>query len=272
MNLEGRVAIVTGAGGGIGSETARALAEAGARVVLAGPDDDDLARATREIAARGHEAVAHPVDVTEEASVESLVRFTSDRFGRVDVVDNNAGATTFTHQDVDVTSMTVALWDEIMAINARGPMLVCKHAIPAMLANGGGSIVNISSGLSLAGDLGSVAYAASKAALNSLTRSVATLYGDRGIRCNAIAVGLIRTPAMEATMPEPLQAIFEKHLLIPRLGRPRDIADMVVFLASDLSAYVTGQTISVDGGFFAKVPTVPDVRELLARMLEPKTT
>jgi len=264
-DLEGRVAIVTGAAGGIGAVTALALADAGASVVLADLPGTRLAAVTSGIRDKGHPVASHEVDITDEPSVRALVAFTLDRFGRLDFLDNNAGATGFVAEDQDVVSMSVDVWDRVMAINARGPMLMCKHALPPMLERGGGSIVNISSGLSLAGDMQTVAYGCSKAAVNSLTRYVATMYGDRGIRANTIAPGLIRTPRLEATLPPPVQDVFTESFLVPRLGEPRDIAELVVFLASDRSAYITGQLFSVDGGFFAHVPTVAAVRDLMRK-------
>jgi NAD(P)-dependent dehydrogenase (short-subunit alcohol dehydrogenase family) len=179
--LNGKVCIVTGAAGGIGAETVRALCEAGAKVTASDINIERLDQAVARLRAEGHEVVGRVADVTDEESVRGLVAATVDAFGRLDVVDNNAGATGVTALDRDVLGMTVELWDQIAAINSRGPMLLCKHAIPHMLAQGGGSIVNISSGQSLAGDLTNVAYAASKAAVNAMTRHVATTFGPRGI-------------------------------------------------------------------------------------------
>ncbi|MGH7899200.1 MAG: SDR family NAD(P)-dependent oxidoreductase [Candidatus Binatia bacterium] len=264
-DLDGKVAIVTGAAGGIGAVTAQALAEAGAIVVLANLPGPRLEEVAEDLRAKGHSVAHHPVDIADESSVRALVAFALERFGRLDVLDNNAAATTFVAEDQDVLSMSVEIWDRIMAINARGTMLMTKHALPPMLERGAGSIVNISSGLSLAGDLQTVAYGCSKAAVNALTRYVATQYGDRGIRANTIAPGLIRTPTLEAAMPPPVQDVFKESFLVPRLGEPRDIADLVVFLASDRSAYITGQLFSVDGGFFAHVPTLAGVRELVRK-------
>jgi len=263
--LAGKVAIVTGAAGGIGAESALALAEAGARVVLAGTSAESLEALAKDLVERGHEAAAHVVDIGDEGSVAALVAFTLKRFGRLDVLDNNAAATRLVAEDRDVMGTSVELWDRMMAINARGPMLLCKHALPSMLAQGGGSIINISSGVAHAGDVGMAAYGSSKAALEALTRHVATAYGARGVRCNTIAPGLVVTPTAQATMPEPLMDVVRANCLVPRLGRPRDIADLVVFLASNRSAYITGQVIAVDGGFFAHVPTLSGVRRLMAQ-------
>jgi NAD(P)-dependent dehydrogenase (short-subunit alcohol dehydrogenase family) len=266
-DLRGRVAIVTGAGGegGIGECTARLLAEAGARVVLADLTDSKLAKTTAALINDGLDVAHCHTDIADERSVASLIRFTQQKYGRLDILDNNA-ASQGQAEDREVTSMPVELWDHIMAVNARGTMLACKHALPLMLAGGGGSIINISSGTSTAGDFFATAYAASKGAINTLTRYVATQYGPRGIRCNALVLGLIATPVLKATMPEPLREIFRDNKLCARLGEPRDVAEMVVFLASDRSLYITGQLLPVDGGFYAHTPTSAPVQALLAKM------
>jgi NAD(P)-dependent dehydrogenase (short-subunit alcohol dehydrogenase family) len=263
--LDEKVAVVTGAAGGIGSETVRAMCEAGARVVLTDLPDSPLEEVLSELAAAGHEVAAKPADITVESSVKDLVGFAVDTFGRIDVLDNNAGATGFVDRDRNVTDMAVDVWDEVAAINARGPMLMCKHVIPVMISGGGGSVVNISSGQSLIGDLTNLAYAAGKGAVNAMTRHLATAYGPSGVRVNAIAPGLIMRPGAEDLLPQPIADLFVANCLVPRLGRPRDIADVVVFLASDLAGYITGQVISVDGGILAHLATVAPMREMLAQ-------
>jgi NAD(P)-dependent dehydrogenase (short-subunit alcohol dehydrogenase family) len=266
-DLRGRVAIVTGAGGegGIGECTARLLAEAGARVVLADLAHSKLEATAAALIKEGLDAAHCHTDIADERSVESLIRFTQQKYGRLDILDNNA-ASQGQAEDREVASMPVELWDRIMAVNARGTMLACKHALPLMLAGGGGSIINISSGTSMAGDFFATAYAASKGAINTLTRYVATQYGPRGIRCNALVLGLIATPVLKATMPEPLREIFRDNKLTGRLGEPRDVAEMVVFLASDRSRYITGQLLPVDGGFYAHTPTSAPVQALIKKM------
>ncbi len=269
-NLRGRVAIVTGAGGegGIGACTARLLAEAGAQVVLADLGSTQIEQTTAALATDGLDASHCVTDIAVERSVEALIRFTQKKYGRLDVLDNNA-ASQGQPEDRDVTSMPVALWDHIMGVNARGTMLACKHALPLMMAGGGGSIINISSGTSSAGDFYATAYAASKGAINTFTRYVATQYGARGIRCNALVLGLIATPVLERVMPQPLRDIFRDNKLTGRLGEPRDVAEMVVFLASDRSRYITGQLLPVDGGFYAHTPTTVPMNALLAKMGSP---
>jgi NAD(P)-dependent dehydrogenase (short-subunit alcohol dehydrogenase family) len=221
-----------------------------------------------ELRGEGFEVAAKAADITDEASVKDLVSFAVDSYGGIDVLDNNAGATGFSTVDQDVADMTTELWNNMLAINARGPMLTCKHVLPLMVARGGGSIINISSGQSMSGDLTNVAYSAGKAALNSLTRDVATAYGHKGIRCNAIAPGLIVPPNSAGRLPKEMHDIFVANSLVPRLGVPRDIANMAVFLASDLAAYITGQIISVDGGILVHLPTMVAMRDLMAKRAE----
>lgn len=269
-DLDGKVAIVTGAGGvgGIGAQTARVLAEAGARVVLADLGTSRLEQTAGALAADGFEVAHCATDISSEREVETLIRFTRERFGRLDILDNNA-ASQGQLEDRDVISMSVELWDQIMSVNARGTMLMCKHALPLMIAGGGGSIINISSGTSLAGDFFATAYAASKGAINTFTRYVATQYGAQGIRCNALVLGLILTPILEATLPPPLRELFRQHKLTQRLGSPLDVAQMVAFLASTRSSFITGQALPVDGGFYAHAPTTVAVNELMGKMQPP---
>jgi NAD(P)-dependent dehydrogenase (short-subunit alcohol dehydrogenase family) len=266
-DLRGRVAIVTGAGGegGIGACTARLLAAAGAQVVLADLGNTQLEQTSAALLRDGFEVCPWATDISDERSVEALIRFTQKKYGRLDILDNNA-ASQGQPEDRDVTTMPVALWDHIMGVNARGTMLVCKHALPLMMDGGGGSIINISSGTSSAGDFYATAYAASKGAINTLTRYVATQYGARGVRCNALVLGLIATPVLEKVMPLPLREIFRDNKLTGRLGEPRDVAEMVVFLASDRSRYITGQLLPVDGGFYAHTPTTVPMNALLAKL------
>ncbi|MGN6063694.1 SDR family NAD(P)-dependent oxidoreductase [Brevundimonas diminuta] len=264
--LEGKVALVTGAAGSIGSETALALAEQGARVLLTDLRAAELEAVTERLKGQGHDVACRSGDITREDDIRGAVEACVAAFGGVDILDNNAGATGFSSRDLDIPDMPVELWDQVQSINARAPMLFCKYAIPSMLERGGGSIVNISSGQSLSGDVSNFAYAASKAAINALTRHMATAYSPRGVRVNAIAAGLIIQPGMEQRLPAHIQDIFLSHCLVPRLGVPRDIANMVVFLASDLSSYVTGQILSVDGGFTAHLPSVADMRPTIESM------
>ena len=254
--LDGRVAIVTGAASGIGRASAHALAAAGAAVVIADRDADGATRVADEIAIEGGAAAAQPTDVADESAIEAMIATAVERFGGLDILHNNAAASdpALMGRDLDLADMDADVWDATFAVNLRGPMLGCKHAIPHLLARGGGSIVNTSSASGLVGDLTRAAYGASKAGLDSLTRYVATQYGKRGIRCNSIAPGVIETPALAANVPAEQLAVYQRSHLTPRLGRPEDIAAAVVFLVSDDAAFITGQTLSVDGGLLVHHP------------------
>ncbi len=256
--LTGKVAIVTGAAVGIGEVCAQWLAAAGAFVVVA---DIDLKGAERVAAGIGAAAMAAHVDIADEASVAALYRDVLLRHGRVDILHNNAAATNHEQivRDAAIATMDVDVWDNAFAVNARGTMLMIKHAIAPMLAAGGGSIINTSSGASLTGDYYAPAYAASKAAVNCLTQYVAVQYGKQNIRCNTISPGLIVTPTAEAHNASGQLAVYERNSLMPFLGRPADIAAMVVFLASDEARFVTAQVLRVDGGYTAHMPHTADL-------------
>ena len=262
--LAERVAIVTGGGSGIGRASALALARAGAAVLVADIAADAAERVAAELRAAGGHVHAQQADVSDEASVAAMVAAAVARFGGLDVLHNNAAATGWEvlGGDGEITRLDLAIWERSLAVNLRGPFLGCKHAIPEMLKRGRGSIVNTSSASGLTGDLVRTAYGVSKAGVDGLTRYVATQYGKRGIRCNAIAPGVIETPALRQNVPPEQVALFERHHLTPRLGTPEDIAAAVVFLASDDAAFITGQVLSVDGGLLAHHPTVAEVRAL----------
>lgn len=253
--LEGKVGIVTGAGSGIGRATARRMATEGAAVVVADINEDSAKETVALVEQDGGRAVAQWVDVSDEAAIEAMVARAVDTFGALHLLHNNAADVVVIQNDIGVVDMTVEVWDRTMAVNLRGAMLGCKHAIPRMLDAGGGAIVNTSSCSGQFGDLSRVAYGVSKAGIDSLTRYVATLYGKQGIRCNAIAPGPIFTPSLEANIPKEQLAVFEGNLVTPYAGRPEDIANMVVYLSSDQARYVTGQVYNVDGGMVMHTPT-----------------
>jgi NAD(P)-dependent dehydrogenase (short-subunit alcohol dehydrogenase family) len=265
QDLKGKVAIVTGAAGGIGTATARRLAQGGARVVLSDLPSSPLSQVVSALKGEGLDVAGQASDIADEASVKSLIDFTVRTYGRLDVLDNNAARQGLAN-DTDVMSMPLDVWDSVMAVNARGTMLMCKHALPVMIANGGGSIINISSGTSVAGDIFSTAYAVSKGAINTLTRYVATQYGSKNIRCNALILGLVSSPKMEQTLPAPIKEIFKANKLSGRLGKPEDVAEMVAFLGSDRTPWLTGQLLPLDGGFYAHTPTFVPVAQLMAQV------
>ncbi|MCX7162185.1 MAG: SDR family oxidoreductase [Rhodocyclales bacterium] len=258
--LDEKVGIVTGAGGGIGRCVALALTAAGAAVVVSDIRQAAADETVALIRQAGGEAIAVVGDISEEADWVRLVAATIERFGAVDILVNNAAAASF--KDRDILSMDVAVWDAAMRINLRGPMLGCKHVLAAMLQQGGGAIINIASGAALTGQLSQPAYGAAKAATISLTRSVATLYGKQGIRCNAIAPGLIMHEGLAAFFPEEHIRIDSDNLLTPSPGKPEDIANVVVFLASPNSGFINAQVLSVDGGLLAHTPGYAQARAL----------
>ncbi len=265
-DLEGKVAIVTGAGaaGGIGFETARILAEAGAKVVLTGRRLGELESLTNSLKNEGLAVAHHLVDISEEKSVEELIFFTVKTFGRLDTLVNNASLTGL-KGDMDVMNMSVDLWDKIMETNARGYMLMCKHSLPELIKSGGGSIINVSSSTALTGYTEYTAYACSKGAINTLTLYVATQYGNKGIRCNAITPGPVMTSKMGETIPKALLDLITAHHLIGRMGKISDIAEIIRFLASDHSSFITGQVITIDGGFDSYMPAMVSLAEYMAK-------
>src|SRR5882724_3782555 len=261
--LEGKVAIVTGAASGIGAETATRLAQEGAAVVVA---DINLAGAEQLVARiiqTAAAAAAVRVDLSDEQSITQMVSFTVERFGGLDILDNNAADTRLSAtRDVGVEHTDVEVWDTLMRINLRGTMIACKAAIPRMRARGGGSIINMSSGSGLTGALAPTAYGVSKAGIIMLTQYVATQHGKEGIRCNAIAPGLIVTSAASGYASGPFGEMMLRHHLTPRLGTPADIASAVAFLASDEASFITGQVISVDGGLLSHAPYHADMMNM----------
>lgn len=262
--VAGKVAIVTGAASGIGAACAAMLARDGAKVVVADINGDGAEMQAEAIRRAGFEAVGIAADIGDEASIRSMIDFAAHTYGGLDVLHNNAAATRLAGtQDAVVEQVDVAVWDDTMRINLRGTMLASKFAIPLMRARGGGSIINTSSGSAQSGALGYTAYAVSKAAIEALTRYIATQHGKERIRCNAISPGLIVTPATADRYAGPAGEMMLSHHLTPRLGTPDDIANAVVFLASDESTFVTGQVLNVDGGLLAHQPYFAD--ELRAR-------
>ena len=253
--LQGKVAIVTGAGSGIGEATARLMAREGASVVVADINGAAAERVAEEIGG----AVAAAVDVSDESSLVRMIETAVEAFGGLDVLHNNATDSSANATDTDIVTLDMALFDRIVGVNLKGQIMGCKHAIPRMLARGGGSIVNTASIEAFVGRGVRASYAASKAGVVSLVRSVASQYGSRGIRCNAVAPGLVLTPAVQDMTPEQTQASNSIYPM-PRLCRPEDVASVVAFLASDDAAYVNGTTVMVDGGATVYLPSTAVAR------------
>jgi NAD(P)-dependent dehydrogenase (short-subunit alcohol dehydrogenase family) len=254
----GKVAIITGGGGSIGRATARRLAAEGAAVTVADLDADAADRVAETIRAEGGAARAQPTDVTVPESVAAMVRDTVAAYGGVDVLHNNAAAIALNGRDQDVVTMDLDTWHRVLEVNLTGPMLGCRHAIPEMLARGGGAIVNTASAAAFYGSTTLAAYGTSKAGLVALTRYVATAYGDRGIRCNAVAPGVVVDRATQEALGGPtgetLRRYTQSHL-VGRLGYPEEIAAAVAYLASDDAAFVTGETLRIDGGMTTPGPS-----------------
>jgi NAD(P)-dependent dehydrogenase (short-subunit alcohol dehydrogenase family) len=261
--LEGKIAIITGGAGGIGSATARRFTDEGAKVMVADINGAAADKVAKEI---GGETSATAFDAADAASIEAMVALAVSRYGRLDILHNNAALTApeIGRQDTTAPDIPLEIWDAIIQVNLRGYLVGCKFAIPAMLKNGGGAIINTASGSGMAGDLSRIAYGTTKAGAIAITRYVATQHGRQGIRCNAIAPGLILTEASKAGVPE-LIDIISNHVLTPRLGRPEDVAAVAAFLASEDAGFINGETITCNGGSLRHQPHTHDLNQLLSQ-------
>ena len=245
-----RVAFIIGGTSGIGLATANAFARAGARITIAARREAQGREACELLERAGAEALFVRTDVSDEESVAHAVRATVDRFGRLDFAVNSAG---HGGDMAPLEHCDQAVWDRVMAVNARGVWLAMRHEIPAMLETGGGAIVNISSIYGLAGRAAYHAYVASKHAIIGMTRSVALEFATRGVRVNAVCAGITRTPsiaAAESAFPHAVAQLVAEHPM-GRMATEQEIAGAVLFLCSDAAGYVTGTPVAVDGGFLA---------------------
>jgi NAD(P)-dependent dehydrogenase (short-subunit alcohol dehydrogenase family) len=254
----GKVSIVTGGGGNIGRATALRLASEGSSVTVADLSADAAAKVAAEIEAAGGTARAQATDVTDPDAVEAMVRDTVAAYGGLDVLHNNAAAIALNGKDQDVVTMDLDVWNKVLDVNLTGPMLGCRFAIPEMLERGGGAIVNTASAAAFYGSKTLAAYGTSKAGLVALTRYVARAYGDRGIRCNAVAPGVVVDEAAQEALGGPMGDRLRRYTtshLVGRLGYPEEIAIAVAYLASDDAAFVTGETLRIDGGMTIHSPS-----------------
>jgi len=231
-------------------------------VVLTGTRLESAERAAAGLSKSGLRANGMQLDLASSDSIAALIEGVVRTHGRLDVLHNNASDLSVTKRDHNIETMDVAVWDRVFQVNVRGTMLACKHALAHMVRQKCGSIINTASALGLQGADVQAAYAASKAAVMQLTRSIATSHGKLGIRCNTIVPGLIRTETALTQLPPPLWAIMESENLTPFVGVPMDIAYAVAFLASDESRYITGQALVADGGAAAHAAGFAQLRAL----------
>jgi 3-oxoacyl-[acyl-carrier protein] reductase len=254
MRLANKVAFITGATSGIGAIMAQRFAAQGAKVVLAARRADKGAEVVAAIRAQGGEAAFAKMDQAQERDVRTAIDFAVQTFGKLDILVNNAGPVDLISSGADrrVHELDSAVFDQIMKVSIYGPFWCCKYAIPHMIKNGKGSIVNISSIAAVTGLPMVAAYTASKGGLSALTRQIAFDYGANNIRCNAIITGYIQHEGSQGQVDTPAKHAAYKSRHLTRLGVPDDIANAAIYLASDESDFVTGSSIDVEGGVLVK--------------------
>ena len=253
MRLAGKVAIITGAGAGIGRSTALLFAKEGAKVVVADCDPESGEKVVAQVREEGGAATFIHVDVSKATDVERMVRETVETYGKLNILVNNAGI----YLQADAVAMTEEEWDRILDVNLKGVFLCSKYCIPAMIKGGGGSIVNVGSEAGLVGIKDQVAYNVSKSGVIGLTRSTAIDFAAHHIRVNCVCPGTTETPLVKAAVeraadPAAARRALEEVRPANRLGRPEEIAAGILYLASDESLYATGSTLSIDGGYTAQ--------------------
>lgn len=241
--LEGKVSLITGAAQGIGEATALKFAREGAIVVVCDVQQAGIDQVVAQCEAAGAQAAGYIMDVTNREQVESVVAQVKERFGRIDVLINNAGIT----QDARLQKMTLAQFDRVIDVNLRGVFHCAQTVADVMVAQGSGSIVNASSVVGIYGNFGQTNYAATKFGVIGFTKTWSRELGAKGVRVNAVAPGFITTPMVKA-MPENVLQSMEAKVPLKRLGEPEEIANVYAFLASDEASYINGAVISVDGG------------------------
>jgi len=250
FNLSGKIAVVTGASQGIGRDTALALAETGAKVAVAARNEEKLAELVQEISTKGGEAFAVKMDVADGDQIKSGFKAILEKFGKIDILVNNAAIT----RDGLAVRMKPDDWDAVIRTNLTGAHLCIQQVLMPMMKAKGGRIINISSVVAESGNAGQANYVAAKAGIIGLTKAIAADFAGRGIRCNVICPGTIQTPSLDERIAglghiEEARAAFIARQPMARLGRPEEIAALAVHLASDESAFTTGQIHVIDGGW-----------------------
>lgn len=245
FSLKDKVAVVTGASQGIGRETALALAEAGAKIAAAARNEAKLASLVSEIAGRGGEAIAVKMDVADPEQVKAGFKQVTEKFGRLDILVNNAAIT----RDGLAMRMKKEDWDAVLQTNLTGAHLCIQQALPVMMRARAGRIINITSVVAQTGNAGQANYVAAKAGIIGLTKAIAIEIASRNVTVNAVAPGFVETP-MTDVLPEKVKEELKTRVPLARLGAPKDVAAAIVFLASDEAGYITGHVLDVNGGMY----------------------
>lgn len=265
MRLRGKVAYITGGAGGIGSATAVAMAREGARIAVVDIDADGAESVAATLRRGGTEAIALAADVSDEAAVRDSVERVVAEFGRLDIMHLNA-ATGFP-EDTDVVDTDAVIWEKLFRINVMSVVYGVKNGVPRMIEGGGGNIVITSSAGSLAGDHNRAAYGSLKATVTALARYLSVSHGRSGINVNAILPGLVLSPNAALQFPPTLAAAVARHQTADRLTLPSDVANLVVFLASDEAIAIRGQAICIDSGLSAQGSASPTLADAIAELM-----
>lgn len=250
-----KVIVITGAAGGIGEATTRRMVAEGGKVVIADYSKERAEKLANELTLSGADVRAFYFSATEQQSCKELIKFTQDEYSRIDILVNNVGGTDL-RRDRNIEELDIDYFEEAFRLNLACTMYLSQLVIPIMVSQGCGNIVNVASVSGITADGQGTLYGASKAGVINVTKYIATQTGKKGIRCNAVAPGLILTPAALNNLDEKVRNVFLDQCVTPYLGQPEDIAATITFLASEEARYITGQTIIVDGGLTIHNPTV----------------